>query len=72
VAVAVPPKTDGRWQALLTGAIQPRFSLLATRLLVARLRQEVKQDSAALAPAIDELHTFFTSNEFVARDLAAL
>ena len=70
--MAVPSKTDARWQALLTGSLEPAFTSLATRLLVARLRQEVSRNPAALTRAIDELHGFFTANEFVARDLAAL
>jgi len=70
--VSIPPKTDGRWQALLTGSAEPAFSSLATRLFVARLRQAIRRDPNALGTAIDELHAFFTANAFAARDLSAL
>ena len=70
--MAVPGKTDECWGALLTGVSERKFSSLATRLLVARLRRDVRRDPDTLTKAIDELHAFFITNPFAARDISAL
>jgi hypothetical protein len=67
----VPAKTDPRWSRALTGA-EPKVNSLATKLLLTRLRDEVKRDPGALGKSASQLHEFFAANPFAARDLAAL
>jgi hypothetical protein len=69
--VNVPPETDTVWVRALTGP-EPKVSALATRLLIARLRDEVKRDPARLKPAIDQLRNFFANNAFAQRDIDTL
>ena len=66
---AVPLMTDLCWRRLLTSPSCPEFTSLATKLTVGRLRQDVREEPAALAPAIREIVGFFNKNEFASRDL---
>ncbi|MEM9839936.1 MAG: hypothetical protein AAF830_12400 [Pseudomonadota bacterium] len=63
-------------QAALTRALQSDSDLssasLATKILVARLRKEVKADPASLTAKTAELATFFQKNTFATRDLAVI
>jgi hypothetical protein len=67
----VPPLSDPRWRRALT-ADEPKLSSLATRFMVTRLRDTVRANPGGLSEAVRELHAFFVSNAFAARDLAAL
>jgi len=69
--ITVPPQSDPAWRRALTGE-EPKVSALATRLLIARLRDEVKRDPTRLDQAVLQLRSFFTSNAFAMRDLARL
>jgi len=69
--MAVPSVTDPRWRRALSGA-EPKVSSLATKLLLTRLRDDVRRDPTATGPAVTQLHDFFAANAFAARDLAAL
>lgn len=69
--MSIPAKTDPRWQRALTGA-EPRVSSLATKLLLKRLRDDVRVDPGKLAKSTAELYQFFVANAFALRDLAAL
>lgn len=68
---AIPPKLDPRWARALTGPA-PRVSSLAARLLLSRLRDDVRRDPGAIAGCAAQLHEFFQTNAFAARDLQAL
>lgn len=69
--VAIPPTIDPCWTRALTGP-QPAVSSLATKLLLSRLRDDVKRDPAALSTSVSQLQSFFETNAFAARDLAVL
>jgi hypothetical protein len=69
--VNIPPEQDALWARALTGP-EPKVSALATRLLIARLRDEVKRAPDRLAPAIAQLRGFFANNAFALRDLDML
>lgn len=69
--MAVPTATDPRWRRALTGA-EPKVSSLATKLLLSRLRDDVKRDPGSVSGAASQLYDFFAANAFAARDLAAL
>lgn len=67
----IPPKSDRVWLDVLTGD-EARFQSLATRLVVTRVRDSVRQDHCKLQSAIDELYQYFDSNGFATRDLQSL
>jgi hypothetical protein len=69
--VAIPPELDPCWARALTGP-EPQISSLATRLLLSRLRDDVKRDPAAMGACVSQLQAFFQTNAFAARDLAVL
>jgi hypothetical protein len=69
--MAIPAVTDPRWRRALTGA-EPKVSSLATKLLLSRLRDDVKRDPGAVSNAVSQLYQFFAANAFAVRDLAAL
>jgi hypothetical protein len=69
--MSIPAITDPRWQRALTGA-EPQVSSLATRLLLKRLRDNVRVSPGQLGKSTAELHQFFLANAFAARDLPAL
>jgi len=68
----VPAAVDPRWGKIISGASNPDFSALATRLAVTRLRREVQDRTKSPTQAISELHRFFVENTFAQRDVAAL
>jgi hypothetical protein len=72
MAAAVPSVADPRWKAVLSGDKDPAFSNLATKLMVARLRQRVNVQPDEMDMAIGDLQQFFSANAFAARDLKLL
>lgn len=73
--LAVPPKTDQRWKAVVSnGPIRP-VKVLAVKFMLTRMTKDVKRDpsAATIAANVDELHGFFTKNQqMVADDIANL
>ena len=67
----VPSMQDLCWAKALTGP-QPQVSSLATRLLLSRLREDVRRDPALLDGCAAQLQGFFQANAFALRDLAVL
>jgi hypothetical protein len=67
----VPSKLDPCWAKALTGPA-PQVTSLATRLLIARLRDDVSRDPGRLADSVAQLQAFFVANAFAVRDLEAL
>jgi hypothetical protein len=72
MADMVPQKSDPLWNALLSGQSDPAFSSLATKLLVTRLRQIVRNDPNSISAAVDEIFQYFTTNPFAQCDLSKL
>ncbi len=70
--MSVPAPNDPRWEKLLSGVTDPAFTALATKLMVGRLRQQVKQQPDALRKAVEELRQYFSTNVFAQRDLALI
>lgn len=60
MTVAIPPPTDERWKAIVTGEKQPEF--LGARVLVGRLSSAYKLSPtpATLAKASAELHELYS------------
>jgi hypothetical protein len=71
-AMSLPTANDACWKRLLTAEPAPNLTSLATKLTVARLRRDVKQQPSMLKAAIDELYGFFAKNDFAQRDLALI
>lgn len=61
---------ENRIKDLLTGTADLSKASLATRILVSRLRIEVKAQPASLAAKVDELKAFVAKNAFANADLA--
>jgi hypothetical protein len=68
----IPPKTDSCWAAILNGeaAFAPRT--LASKLLVAHLRQVARQGPAGLTEAVERLHEYFAAHPSELRGLAGV
>ena len=70
---AIPPKTDARWRALVSGTSSVPVKLLALKFMLTRMTQDVHRDPATIEKNVDELHQFFVNNpRIVAADAAAL
>ncbi|MBN8873192.1 MAG: hypothetical protein J0H67_10180 [Rhodospirillales bacterium] len=65
----LPPPTDPRWRNWLTSQQEPKFTVLASKVLLGRLRQDVQRNPGRLDAAVEELRAFFASNSFAQRDL---
>ncbi|MEC9434195.1 MAG: hypothetical protein VYD87_14940 [Pseudomonadota bacterium] len=68
----IPDASDPRWRRLLTTDGELEASTLATRLLVSRLRRELRAEPAALPGKIEELRGYARSNPAAAAELARL
>ena len=70
---AQPPGADDpRWRRALTSDEDLCAAALSTRLLVSRLRREVRADPACLEQKAEELRAFFRNNADARPDLARL
>lgn len=61
---------DKKLTALLTGTTDLSKASLATRILVSRLRIEVRAQPATLPAKLEELKAFIAKNAFAGIDLA--
>lgn len=66
----IPDASDPRWKRLVTTDADISRASLATRILVSRLRADVRRDPGTLASRISELREFFKKNDFAQRDIA--
>ena len=70
--MALPPKSDPRWRDFLCSANSPHFTVLATRLIVDRLRGSLRSHEATIEQAVGELHDYFHRIGFAQRDLGLI
>ncbi|MGO4852733.1 hypothetical protein [Phaeovulum sp. W22_SRMD_FR3] len=66
----IPEANDPRWSRVLTSESDLSAASLATRILVTRLRREVKSAPAVLSSKIGELRDFVGKNTFAHADVA--
>lgn len=66
----VPDASDPRWRRVLTSESDLAAASLATRILVTRLRRDVKASPATLNDQIAELRSFVAKNAFAVADAA--
>lgn len=64
--------SDGSLTALITGTFDIPKASLATRILVSRIRLEVRAKPAELNTKLSELKDFIAKNDFAKADLAAI
>lgn len=64
--------TDTDFAKILTGTGDLGKAALATRMLVSRMRIEVRTKPAELAAKINELKAFIAKNDFARADFANL
>ena len=66
----IPDATDPRWERVLTNDSELVGASLATRILVTRLRGEVRKAPTVLGASITELRAFIAKNGFAQADAA--
>ena len=66
----IPDTTNPCWRRVLTSESDLSGAVLATKLLVTRLRREVRTQPAALGSKIAELRNYCAKNAFAAKDIA--
>jgi hypothetical protein len=66
----IPDMSDPRWRRVLTNDSDVARASLATRILLTRLRGEVRKSPGDLPAKIVELHGFITKNSFAQGDVA--
>jgi hypothetical protein len=65
----VPSKSDPRWKTLVQGTAKLEFKVLATKMLLTRVRlMGARRDEKSVTEAIDAAFDFFTRNKEAARD----
>jgi hypothetical protein len=62
--IALPPKTDPRWVALVTGKTSRPLKQLSLKLMLTRMSMDTKKDPspASIAKNVNELYGFFAKN----------
>lgn len=66
----IPDPSDPRWKRVLVSDGDVSRASLATRILLTRLRGDVKRTPASLPAKIDELRAFMVKNTFAQADAA--
>lgn len=66
----VPPVNDPRWTRVLQSDSDLSAASLATKILITRLRREVKTAPATLSAHISDLRAYFEKNAFAQSDIA--
>jgi hypothetical protein len=68
----IPNSDDPRWRRALLSQSDVAAASLATKILISRLRQDVKTRPAEIQSKINELRAFFEKHAFAQKDLALL
>ena len=65
----IPPKSDPRWTALVTGTRPYALKGLAARMMLTRVRLiGSREDEQSIAEAVDTAYDFFSKNLDAARE----
>lgn len=64
----IPQKSSPVWNELVSSAKDYQLSGLATKIMLMRVRQIVKNDSSKIQEAIDAAYDFFVKNNEVVSD----
>lgn len=66
----IPNPSDPCWQRVLGSEKDLSAASLATKILVSRLRREVKSNPYSMNDKIAELRGYFEQNQFAAKDIS--
>lgn len=66
----IPDASNPCWRRVLTSEADLAGAVLATKILVTRLRREVRSSPADMAGKIAELRGYFQKNAFATKDIA--
>ncbi|NDV99002.1 hypothetical protein [Salipiger sp. PrR002] len=66
----IPDASNPCWRRVLSSEAELSGAVLATKILVTRLRREVKASPAQMSGKIAELRGYFEKNAFAAKDIA--
>jgi len=69
--VMIPEPTDPRWKRVLQSDADLPKATLATRILVSRLRREVRVTPALMSSKIIELRAYYQGKPFATDDFAS-
>lgn len=66
----LPPKSNPKWEQLVTGQIQANFRVFAGNMLLNRLSRKLKMElsTRTLDESITEAHDYFTKHYSVYND----
>lgn len=68
----IPNSNDPLWTRALSTENDVSSASLATKILLTRLRREVKASPNSIGSKIDELRKYFETNAFAQKDIALL
>ncbi|MBE9637586.1 hypothetical protein [Salipiger mangrovisoli] len=66
----IPDPSNPCWRRVLTSEAELSGAVLATKILVTRLRREVSAKPAEMTSKITELRGYFEKNAFATKDIA--
>ncbi|WP_353473637.1 hypothetical protein PVT71_06235 [Salipiger sp. H15] len=66
----IPDASNPCWRRVLTSEAELSGAVLATKILVTRLRREVRSKPADMTGKIAELRGYFEKNAFATKDIA--
>lgn len=66
----IPPKTDRRWEVLVTGKINSNFKCLPLGMMISRQKREFQKDNSKeeIRKLVDEAYSFFVKFESILQD----
>lgn len=72
----LPPRTDPRWQRLVSGEVEHHFGILSAAMCISRIVRFVQKEGRspqAIELGIEDAHAFFTKFEAsLAEDIRAI
>ncbi len=66
----IPASSDPCWQRAICNDKDLSAASLATKILVSRLRREMKSEPSTMHQKIAELRSYFEKNAFAKKDIA--
>lgn len=64
----IPSTSNPKWAQLIKGDLTYDYKFLALKIVLTRLQQKVKYNSAELPASVDELNAFFTKHQALLAD----
>ena len=64
----IPSTSNPKWAQLIKGDLTYDYKFLALKIVLTRLQQKFKYNSAELPTSVDELNAFFTKHQALLAD----